>query len=369
MFRVEQGHEDSPRVAPNPATREADSAGFKLEPVRLACQVIPAEPSLEPIPMQTPPVSTRRAWLTRMASSLGAVALASLEDAAARAQPTQSAARPVRPIGIFTHIIPGDHASKSKLAREAGFDCVQWYPALDKDDFSEATFRRIGALYSTASVPIAAVAGYANLFDPRPEVRKTERDRLSLILKLAPACGCPLVSTETGTLNPARGWHPDNTRAEIWNEFVDLVGAYVAEADRAGSVLVLEAYTKNVCRDANDIARLIDAVGTPRNLRWVMDPFNVVHESDLADLRPVIDRYFNLIAPLCPLAHAKDLLFVNGEKTTPRSGAGIFDWPYYAKLLQRHLPGTPLVLEHLKWPEAAETLGFVRDKLRLADAV
>jgi len=318
--------------------------------------------------MQTPSVLNRRDWLTRMASSLGAAALMSLPGHQVRSQVTQPAPGPARPIGIFTHIIPGGHAEKSRLAREAGFDCVQWYPALDKDEFSEATFKRIGELYSVARVPIAAVAGYANLFDPRSEVRKAERDRLSLILQLAPACGCPLVSTETGTLNPARGWHPDNTRPEIWNEFVDLVGAYVAEAERAGSVLVLEAYTKNVCRDANDIARLLAAVGTPRSLRWVMDPFNVVHESELADVRPVVDRYFKLVAPLCPLAHAKDLLFVNGEKTTPRSGAGMFDWPYYAVLLQRHLPTTPLVLEHLKWPEAAETLAFVRENLRRANA-
>jgi L-ribulose-5-phosphate 3-epimerase len=320
--------------------------------------------------MPTPCPLTRRAWLTRMASGLGAAAIGSLSAPAARAQSIHlRSVPPVRPIGIFTHIIPGNHSAKSQIARETGFDCVQWYPALDKDDFSEATFKRVGTVYRDARIPIAAVAGYANLFDPRPDVRKTERDRLSTILKLAPASGCSLVTTETGTLNPARGWHPDNTRPEIWNEFVDLVGNYVVEAERAGSVLVLEAYTKNICRDANDISRLLQAIGNPPSLRWVMDPFNIVHESELTNVRPVIDQYFNLIAPMCPVVHAKDLLFVDGEKTTPRSGTGIFDWPYYAELLQRLLPTTPLVLEHLKWPEVTETLAFVKQELARASTV
>jgi L-ribulose-5-phosphate 3-epimerase len=315
---------------------------------------------------------SRRQWLTLVTSSLGAAALAPLMRPAARGDeilPSPGARKSSgdsRPLGIFTHIVPGDHRAKAALVRAEGFACVQWYPQLDKDEFSEANFRRVASVYAAEGISIAAVAGYANLFDPRPGVRKAERDRYSLALRLAPACGCPLVCTETGTLNPLKAGHPDNTKPEIWREFVDLIGRYLDEADRAGSVVVLEAYTKNVCGDANDIARLLTELGTPKNLRFVMDPCNIVYEAELANMRPVLDRFFSVIGSRCVVAHAKDLVFEAGEKVTPRAGAGVFDWPYYAELLNQRLPSTPLILEHLKWPEVKETLSFVRKNLRQA---
>ncbi len=282
----------------------------------------------------------------------------------ASATPSAGNAHSDRPLGIFTHIVPGAHATKAKLVREAGFTCVQWYPALDRDVLTADTFRRVADAYSSEGITIAAVAAYANLFDPRPEFRSAERKRLSRILQLAPECGCCLVCTETGTLNTMRGSHPHNTRPDIWNEFVDLICGYLDEAARAGSTLALEAYTKNICRDTYDIRRLLASVSRSPSLRFVADPFNILYEFELSDQRPVLREYLDVIGNICVVAHAKDLIFEACDKATPRAGTGIFDWPAYAELLNHRLPTTPLILEHLKWTEVPGTFSFVREQFR-----
>jgi len=97
---------------------------------------------------------------------------------------------------------------------------------------------------------------------------------------------------------------------------------------------------------------------------FVLDPNNYYLEKDLKDGDSHLNRIFEAIGDAAPLAHAKDVLYVDGKVTTPRAGTGKLNWPLFVKLLNQYQPSAPLVLEHLNQNEVEETKAFVEAYLK-----
>jgi L-ribulose-5-phosphate 3-epimerase len=80
----------------------------------------------------------------------------------------------------------------------------------------------------------------------------------------------------------------------------------------------------------------------------------------MADVPAHLERIFQVIGPHAPVAHAKDVVYHDGQIDTPRAGAGRLDYPAFARLMQQYQPNAPLILEHLRESEVPETVAYVR---------
>lgn len=149
----------------------------------------------------------------------------------------------------------------------------------------------------------------------------------------------------------------------MFNEFVETVRMLQEYGKSCGSIPVLEGYIENIIRSTDEIERLCSVLP---DTKFVFDPFNVIYEHQLEDMPRTVSTIFDSIGERSVVAHAKDLVFIEGQVRTPRSGTGVFDWDFLGEELNRRLPNLPIVLEHLSEEEIPETLAFVKEKLELS---
>jgi L-ribulose-5-phosphate 3-epimerase len=262
-----------------------------------------------------------------------------------------------RPLGAFSDLFPLDSVAEF---RHYGMTCVQWRPSeesLASDEAAREEIRR----FTDAGLNIVALAGYQNLVAADGGLKMKSlavmRRMLQLTAFVSPGLG---VATETGTKHLESPWefHPDNVNPATWQELILVVRELLAEAERLGVRVLLEGYVNNVLRTASDAERLQRELSSPA-LGFVMDPFNLFLEEQLKTQQSEQARIFAAIAHRAPIAHAKDLIYLDGKIDTPRAGQGVFDYPTYFQLLDRYSPGCPLIVEHLEAAHLPSVLEYL----------
>jgi sugar phosphate isomerase/epimerase len=208
---------------------------------------------------------------------------------------------------------------------------------------------------------VAALAGYRNLIAPDAATRRENLKFIARCLETAPALGTWVVATEAGTRNPDSEWadHPDNRGEEAWSLFLDAIDTLLPVAERAGTVLALEASVKHVLRNVSRVLDVLDRFPS-RHLQLVCDPYNYV-SSDLLPAqerhtRELLDRFEHRFV----LAHGKDVGPGGAEESTPELGTGVFDQRPYLTFLRERRPDLPFVLEHLPFDHVPAAMKLVR---------
>ena len=74
-------------------------------------------------------------------------------------------------------------------------------------------------------------------------------------------------------------------------------------------------------------------------------------------------RLVEQLGPWAPVVHAKDIRFEPGGVTVPPAGGGVLDYGLFLRLLDRHQPRAPIILEHLCPQEVADAVAHVRRHL------
>jgi L-ribulose-5-phosphate 3-epimerase len=264
----------------------------------------------------------------------------------------------MNPLGIFPDVFPGDHRQQARRTREAGLACVHLRPpaGLNPDACRAAT-----EAFLAEGLQVSAVAGYVNLVNPDTARREEGLQRLHRLIALCPEFGTPYLATETGSLNPESEWadYPSNHTEEAWQILLPILREAVHRCEDSGVILLIEGYVNNVIATVSDCRRLREAIPSP-SLGFMLDPNNLFEEADMADLPAHLERIFQVIGPHAPVAHAKDVVYHDGQIDTPRAGAGRLDYPAFARLMQQYQPNAPLILEHLRESEVPETVAYVR---------
>jgi len=117
--------------------------------------------------------------------------------------------------------------------------------------------------------------------------------------------------------------------------------------------LAIELYDQCVIGTPREIVEAISILKTG-NLKVLMDPPNVFKESDLNRVGKAISEIVDSAEGNIILAHAKDMLFKDGNRELPYAGAGQMDYPAYVNALSRVGYDSFLVVEHVS-PETIET--------------
>ncbi|MHB0959717.1 MAG: sugar phosphate isomerase/epimerase family protein [Pirellulaceae bacterium] len=315
----------------------------------------------------TPPMD-RRAWLRAAAGTLAASQCAwSLASRAAGDE--SSLARPIRQnlkLGVHTGpYMKLPLAEAAARIRDEGFSCV-----LTEYAFADVGFNplvpdwqaadKIVRTFEQHGIEIVAVFGYVNVVDPIPERLERGAARLTCLIENWKRLGCNNISTETGTFNTSSDWSdaPENFTEEGYTKCRVALEQWAERADKAGAVISIEPYWRNIIDSVERAERLFRDVPSP-GLRLVMDPCNYPRKEDLPRMKPMIENLFQRLGEKIVVAHAKDVAPAAEGTDLPAAGRGVLDYPHYLRLLAGLDRSMPLILEHLVLEDVNRARDFV----------
>lgn len=278
-------------------------------------------------------------------------------------------ARKNLPLAIFSGVysqFPVEEAARKM--REDGFRGVILENVFADVQFHTAApdwdaLKKIRAAFDKHGVKIVALFGYYNVVDPDPERRRHGEARIEFLMKNWERFGCPIVSTETGTLNRNSEWaeSPENFTEAGFVACRDAIAKLARTAEKSGAIISIEAYWRNIICSAERAERLIHEVNSPA-LKIVMDPTNYYRKEDLPKMDAVLEEMFRRVGKQIVIAHAKDVKAAESGTDLPAAGKGVLDYPLFLKLLAQLDREIFLTIEHLTLEDVPRARDFVRSQ-------
>jgi len=267
------------------------------------------------------------------------------------------------PLGVASHLFRGTPEAVAAACRGYGLTCVQLTPNFPGLSFQEPAgitperCHRAAVPFHAAGIPVAALFVPGNLLDANLHRRHCAVVRLHALLRHCRDFGTDRCVTESGCLCP--GAPSAGCPPELWAE----LGLILAEALRVaadhGVTLLLKPEPTHALASVADALRLREEL-PHANLGFVLDPVNFLLHDGPAHLSGALERLVGALGPHAPLVHAKDICFDDNGVSAPRAGWGVLDYDLFLRLLGRHQPAAPIILEHLQPQEVPEAAAYLR---------
>ncbi|MNI33647.1 Xylose isomerase-like TIM barrel [compost metagenome] len=213
-----------------------------------------------------------------------------------------------------------------------------------------------GESFRQAGIRIAVLGCYVNIIDPDQSKRKQALDDFSTHLRLARDFGASLVGTETGSVG--KGYTRDNFTEEAFQEVVASVAAMVAEAERFGVTVGIEAGQNHPLYSAWLAKRLLDLVPS-NNLQIILDCANLMSPDNYERQEEVIAEALELLGDRIAVIHLKDFTVEEGQITIVPVGQGQLQFApilHYMKYSRPHIQG---LLESTSEPYVQDSIDFL----------
>lgn len=175
---------------------------------------------------------------------------------------------------------------------------------------SPGTASYYGRAFRQAGVQIAVLGCYVNIVDTDPQKRAQALEAFNTHLRLARDFGANLVGTETGSVG--QGYTPDNFTEEAFQEVITSVSAMVAEAERFGVTVGIEAGLHHPLYTASLARRLLDAVPS-NNLQIILDCANLMSPTNYLQQKEIVSEALEILGNRIAVIHLKDFI-VQDEK-------------------------------------------------------
>ena len=223
----------------------------------------------------------------------------------------------------------------------------------------KAAEKIVGA-FERQGIQIAAVFGYVNIVSPDPVKRNRGHDRMVTLIKNWKRLGCSNISTETGTFNLKTDWveAPENATEQGYRQCRTELAVLAGLAEKAGAVVSIEPYWRNVIGSVDRTEQLFREVNSPA-LKLVMDPCNYFRKEELPRMRPMLEDMFRRLGPRIVVAHAKDVKASADGTDLPAAGLGVLDYPLYLRLLAQLDREMYLVIEHVGLKDVPRARDYV----------
>lgn len=278
------------------------------------------------------------------------------------------------PLGIFakTFLRPTLEENTDAVV-DAGFQVVHYNMACAglppmPEQIDPNTILAVRRALGARAVTVVGLSGTFNMIHPDAEQRATGLRRLAELARNATALGTSVVSLCTGTRDAVDMWrgHPDNTTPEAWADLRQSMERALAIAEDADVTLAIEPETANVVDSAHSARRLLDELGSQR-LKIIIDPANLFLPANRHRMTEVLEEFFDLLGEDIVQAHAKDVIFENGEVAHVAAGTGVLDYSTYLSLLVALPRPVPLIIHGLAEIQVPASRRFVAAQLRQAD--
>ena len=285
----------------------------------------------------------------------------------ARAKKQAKVAASVHPpkVGAISNLFRGTPDEVAQSFSNYGLRSVQIHPSFGPGpiesgaDIAAKACRDMVEPFRGRDIAIAGVSAFTNFLDPDSSRRKRLIKKFDAIVEHAGDFGTPYVITETGTLKADRPWDecPENHQAEALAAFKKNIAPSVKLAEKCGVTILLKGYLYHVVHCVPVARAIHDHFGT--HVGFVMDPANYFTRNMVSASTSFLRKMFDTLGAISPVAVGKDVRYVGGALTTPRTGTGNLDYKEFLELLDQHHPGGPLILEQIRPEELRETLDFL----------
>jgi len=219
----------------------------------------------------------------------------------------------------------------------------------------------IGQAFARHGVQIAVLGCYINPIHPDPATRAALLGLFKEHLRFARDFGCGLVALETGSVNADYSPHPDNHGEAAFQTSLASIAELVAEAEKFGVLVGIEAVTSHVVSTPAKMRRMLDAVAS-NNLQVVFDPVNLLSAENCPAQDRIVQESFDLWGDRIVAVHAKDFVCENGTLQFRPVGRGQLNHDLVLDLVRRHKPGISILLEETTPQTVAECVEFLRGK-------
>lgn len=267
-------------------------------------------------------------------------------------------------LGVFTGVyasLPLEEAARRIEADgfhgvilEYGFADVRfdpWAPDWDKA-------RQITRTLAKHNLKIVGLFGYYNVVDPDLARRKRGEQRMQVLIENWKQFNCPVISTETGTLNEKSEWleSPENATEQGYEACRAALEKLAQAAKQHGAIISIESYWRNVI---DSIVRTERVLHDVPGLKLVMDPCNYYRKEQLSQMDPMLEEMFRRLGKKIVLAHAKDVKAAADGTDLPASGQGVLDYPLFLRLLAGLNRELFLIIEHLTLDDVPRARDYV----------
>lgn len=256
-------------------------------------------------------------------------------------------------------LLPGDFRTftKAQMAEIRALSFTGFGFHLNGDDvfaITAADCRHYQRFMAGEDLDLAQFAITYNecLFHPEQAIRERAIVKINRGTEIAAQLGAQAFLLRPGGLNPAGPWtpHRDNHRPENTPILVETLLPIARKAEQEGVLLAMETHAVSVMDPPEKCRAIIEAIGS-NHLRLIMDAVNhfqclqqVYHSSDW------VNHIFDVMGPLAPLAHLKDLKLANGlvlhiDQEVP--GEGQLDLALVLRRFEALHPAGYGLIEHL----------------------
>jgi sugar phosphate isomerase/epimerase len=269
-------------------------------------------------------------------------------------------------IGVHSNLLHGPAPAVAQELRRHGLACVELtpgFPGLRFEapvDIAPSRCRQAAEPFIEAGLAVAAVRCTADLTDPDLGRRHAGIVRCHALIRHCRDFGTPDLVIEAHRPQPSapgEGGGPA-PRAETFAELLVILRQAARLASDHGVSLHLRPGPGRYPTSIQEAGRMLEEVRQP-SLKFVMDPASFLAAARPESLTQEVRRLCEQLAPSCPLAHAKDLRFTNGELSTPRLGQGVLDYREFFRLYRPVQPDAPVILEHVRPEELEDTRAYL----------
>lgn len=221
---------------------------------------------------------------------------------------------------------------------------------------SPGTASYFGNAFRKAGIQIAVLGCYVNIVDTDPQKRAQALAEFSTHLRLARDFGASLVGTETGSVG--QGYTPDNFTEEAFQKVVTSVSAMVAEAERCGVTVGIEAGLHHPLYTASLTRRLLDAVPS-NNLQIILDCANLMSPTNYLQQEAIIAEALEILGNRIAVIHLKDFVVEDGVIHIVPVGQGWLHFEPILRYMKYQRPHIHGILESTPEAHLEESISYL----------
>lgn len=215
-----------------------------------------------------------------------------------------------------------------------------------------------GSHFQSRGKKISILGSYVNIVAPELDKRRQALMEFKKHIHLARDFGASMVATETGTVGA--GYTKDNYTEAVFQTAVASVQELVAEAERFGVIVAIEAGINHPVYTASLAKRMVEMIGSP-NLKIILDCANLMSVENHEQQEAVVAEALTLLDDEIIALHLKDFIVEDGKVKIVPAGQGWMDFGpilAYAKYRKPHIYCS---LEATTEPHLAQSVAYLHD--------
>lgn len=270
-------------------------------------------------------------------------------------------------LGIRLHDVAGATLEeKLANAKAQGFACghvalskvISQYSVADSA-LTPGLAMYIKKQFSKYDLDIAVLGNYLNLANPDPQKLAAIQKRYMTHIRFAALLGCGVVGTETGAPNEEYRYEPACRSEEALDTFITNLKPVVRYAENMGVIIAIEPVIRHIVYNPKRARQVLDAIASP-NLQIILDPVNLLDESNAADHRRIIQEAIDLLGEDVAVVHLKDFKVQDGKLLSMGAGMGEMDYTGLMRFIKKEKPYIHATLEDTKPDNAVAARLFIQ---------